>query len=211
MVRRQAALAVTITGTNFGPGATVTFGAAAATNVVVVSSTTITATTPAGSIGAVTVTVTNVGSQSGSLANGFTYNAAVAIGFSQVASSTPQSPTATVTVAYPAAQTAGDLNVVVVGWNDTTSTVQSVKDSVGNTYALAIGPTSASGDEPVDLLCVEHQRRQQHRHGDVQPGGGLSGCAHSGVSGCDGAGCEGGGEREQCDCQQRSGHHDQCQ
>ena len=48
-------------------------------------------------------------------------------------------------MAYPAAQTAGDLNVVVVGWNDTTSTVQSVKDSVGNTYSLAIGPTSASG------------------------------------------------------------------
>ncbi len=51
--------AVTITGTNFAAGATVTFGAAAATNVVVVNSTTITATTPAGSVGAVTVTVTN--------------------------------------------------------------------------------------------------------------------------------------------------------
>ncbi len=136
---------VTITGTNFASGAAVTFGSAAATNVVVVSSTSITATTPAGSVGAVTVTVTNIGSQSGSLANGYTYNAAVAIGFGQVASSTPQSPTATVTVAYPAAQTAGDLNVVVVGWNDTTSTVQSVKDSVGNSYSLAIGPTAASG------------------------------------------------------------------
>ncbi len=51
--------AVTITGTNFVAGATVTFGATAATNVVVVNSTTITATTPAGSAGAVTVTVTN--------------------------------------------------------------------------------------------------------------------------------------------------------
>ena len=50
--------AVTITGTNFAAGATVTFGSAAATNVVVVNSTTITATTPAGSAGAVTVTVT---------------------------------------------------------------------------------------------------------------------------------------------------------
>ena len=65
--------AVTITGTNFAAGATVTFGVAAATNVVVVSSTSITATTPAGSAGAVTVTVTNLGPQSGSLANGFTY------------------------------------------------------------------------------------------------------------------------------------------
>ena len=63
---------MTITGTNFAAGATVTFGSTAATNVVVVSSTTITATTPAGSAGAVTVTVT-VSGQSGSLTNGFTY------------------------------------------------------------------------------------------------------------------------------------------
>ncbi len=39
--------AVTITGTNFATGATVTFGGTAATNVVVASSTSITATTPA--------------------------------------------------------------------------------------------------------------------------------------------------------------------
>ena len=57
---------------------------------------------------------------------------------------TPQSTTATVPVAFTAAQTAGDLNVVVVGWNDTTATVQSVKDSAGNTYSLAIGPTSGT-------------------------------------------------------------------
>ena len=63
---------VTITGTNFATGATVTFGTAAATNVVVVNSTTITATTPAGSAGPVAVTVT-VSGQSGSLGNGFTY------------------------------------------------------------------------------------------------------------------------------------------
>ena len=132
---------VTITGTNFALGATVTFGPAAATNVVVVSGTSITATTPAGSAGAVSVTVT-VNGQSGSLTNGFTYQTAMAIGFSQVASSTPQSPTQTVTVAYPAAQAMGDLNIVVVGWNDTAATVQSVKDSVGNPYSLAIGPTS---------------------------------------------------------------------
>ena len=49
---------MTITGTNFVAGATVTFGGTAATNVVVVSSTTITATTPAHAVGAVTVTVT---------------------------------------------------------------------------------------------------------------------------------------------------------
>jgi hypothetical protein len=135
--------AVTITGTNFAAGATVTFGGTAATNVVVVSGTQITATTPAHAAGAVTVTVA-VSGQSGSLANGFTYNRAVAISFTQVASATPQLPTGTVSVSYPGAQTAGDLNVVVVGWNDTAATVQSVKDSGGNNYTLAIGPTSGT-------------------------------------------------------------------
>jgi hypothetical protein len=134
---------VTITGTNFAAGATVTFGTAAASNVVVVSGTQITATTPANAAGAVTVTVT-VSGQSGSLSKGFTYNPAVVIGFAQVAAATPQTATATVSVAYPAAQTAGDLNVVVVGWNDTTSTVQSVQDSGGNSYSLAIGPTTGT-------------------------------------------------------------------
>ena len=65
--------AVTITGTNFATGATVTFGTAAATNVVVASATKITATTPAGTAGSVTVTVTNTGGLSGSLNNGFIY------------------------------------------------------------------------------------------------------------------------------------------
>ena len=135
--------AVTITGTNFAAGATATFGGTAATNVVVVNSTTITATTPAHAAGAVTVTVT-VNGQNGNLANGFTYNGTVAISFVQVAAATPQTSTATVSVAYPGAETAGDLNVVVVGWNDTTATVQSVKDSGGNNYTLAIGPTSGT-------------------------------------------------------------------
>ncbi|MGB7134586.1 MAG: hypothetical protein WBD46_04835, partial [Acidobacteriaceae bacterium] len=67
--------------------------------------------------------------------------AAQAAGFVQAAAATPQTPVATVTVAYAKAQTAGDLNVVVVGWNDTTAAVQSVQDSAGNVYHLAIGPT----------------------------------------------------------------------
>ena len=48
-------------------------------------------------------------------------------------------------VTYPAAQTAGNLNVVAVMWGDTTSAVNSVTDSRGNVYALAVGPTKASG------------------------------------------------------------------
>jgi hypothetical protein len=35
--------------------------------------------------------------------------------------------------------------VVIVGWNDATAKVGSVKDTKGNSYALAIGPTQVSG------------------------------------------------------------------
>jgi hypothetical protein len=90
------------------------------------------------------VVVTNPDAQSGTLANGFTYSTTTAISFVQVAAATPQSATQTVAVTYPTAQTAGNLNLVVVGWNDTTATVQSVADSRGNTYTLAIGPTSGT-------------------------------------------------------------------
>ena len=48
------------------------------------------------------------------------------------------------TVTYTQAQLAGDLNVVVVGWNDSTAQIASVTDSKGNTYALAVGPTVQS-------------------------------------------------------------------
>lgn len=135
---------VTITGTNFVSGATVTFGGAAATNVVVVTSTSITATTPAHAAGAVSVSVTNPDSQSGSLIGGFTYTTGT-ISFIQVAAATPQSSPTTVAVPYAATQTVGDLNIVVVGWNNSTSLVQSVQDSAGNSYSLAIGPTTGTG------------------------------------------------------------------
>src|SRR5208282_4723872 len=51
------------------------------------------------------------------------------ITFVQVNAATPQSPQTTVPVAYAAPQFTGDLNVVVVGWNDVANTVSSVKDS----------------------------------------------------------------------------------
>jgi len=67
--------AVTITGTGFLSGATVQLGGTSATGVAVVSSTSITATTPAHAAGAVSVMVTNTDAQSGTLTNGFTYTA----------------------------------------------------------------------------------------------------------------------------------------
>ena len=65
--------AVTITGTGFESGATVTFGGASATNVVVVNATTVTATTPAHAAGVVSAVVTNPDMQSGTLAGAFNY------------------------------------------------------------------------------------------------------------------------------------------
>jgi len=90
------------------------------------------------------VVVTNPDGQSGTLANGFTYGT-VAISFAQVAAATPQSPQSSVSVTYPAAQSAGDLNIVVVGWDNTTASVSTISDTLGNTYTLAIGPTRGTG------------------------------------------------------------------
>jgi chitodextrinase len=59
--------------------------------------------------------------------------------------SDPQASNASVSVPYTLAQTAGDLNVVVVGWADSTSSVASVMDSSGVTYTLAVGPTVQPG------------------------------------------------------------------
>ncbi len=64
---------ITIVGTNFTAGATVTIGGLAATSVVVVNTTTITAVTPAHAAGTVDVTVTVAGPRSVTLTGGFQY------------------------------------------------------------------------------------------------------------------------------------------
>jgi hypothetical protein len=83
--------AVTITGTNFVSGASVTIGGTAATSITVVSPTQIAATTPAHVAGAVNVVVTNADAQSATAAGGYTY---VVFGspssFSATATSTSQ-------------------------------------------------------------------------------------------------------------------------
>jgi len=52
---------------------------------------------------------------------------------------------AQVSAVYASAQGAGDLNVVVVGWSDSTATVSTVTDTKGNVYTLAVGPTVVPG------------------------------------------------------------------
>src|SRR5215470_17364558 len=67
------------------------------------------------------------------------------IAFVQVNYATPQTPVSTVSVPFTSAQSAGNLNVVAVGWNDTTTQVVSVTDTKGNAYQLAVGPTARTG------------------------------------------------------------------
>jgi uncharacterized membrane protein len=57
----------------------------------------------------------------------------------------PQASHSSVFVPYTAAQSAGNLNLVVVAWEDSTATVRQITDSKGNTYTRAVGPTVISG------------------------------------------------------------------
>ena len=54
----------------------------------------------------------------------------------------PQTSQTSVSVPFNSAQTAGNLNVVVVGWKDTQASVSQITDTLGNTYIRAVGPTS---------------------------------------------------------------------
>ncbi len=74
-------------------------------------------------------------------------SALAAPAFVQSNAATPQSPQASVSVTFPEQQTAGNLNVVVVGWNDSEARVQAVTDMRGNPYKLAVGPIAVAGLE----------------------------------------------------------------
>ena len=136
---------INIQGTGFQIGATVSLGGTAATNVIVGSSTSITATVAPHAAGPLNVVVTNTDGQTGTLANGYTYSAATSgtISFVQGKSASLTSGSS-VAITYSIAQTAGNLNVVSVMWGDRTSVVSSVTDSQGNSYALAAGPAMAT-------------------------------------------------------------------
>ena len=87
---------------------------------------------------------TNLGPYSNT-ASATTTTSAATIAFVQRNFATPQSQQSSVAVTYTGAQTAGNLNVVAVGWNDSTATVSSVTDSKGNIYTRAVGPTTVAG------------------------------------------------------------------
>ncbi len=134
-----AGTSVTIAGANFGATqgtSTVTFNGTAATPTAW-SATSITAPVPTGATtGNVVVTV---GAQPSNGVN-FTVGIVSPILFVQTNSASPQATQTPVTVTYTGAQAAGNLNVVIVSWNDSTATISSVTDSIGNTYAVAAAP-----------------------------------------------------------------------
>jgi hypothetical protein len=132
---------VTIAGTNFGStqgASTVTFNGTSAIPKTW-SNTSIVVTVPAGATsGNVVVTV------GGTASNGFNFTVGFAppIAFVQAGSNQNVDaplPTAQnfITVPFKGAQTTGNLNVVVVGWQDSSATVASVTDTAGNVYTLA--------------------------------------------------------------------------
>ena len=137
--------AVNISGSDFAAGAKVTVGGVPADQVLVANVNTMQAHLPAGSAGSSTAVVTNPSGTSGTLVGGYTYAPAATISFVQANSAQPTSPAATATITYPLPQTAANLNVVIIGWADATTTVQSVTDSAGNTYNLAFSPTVGTG------------------------------------------------------------------
>ena len=198
---------MTITGTNFAAGATVTFGGTAATNVVVVSGTQITATTPAGSAGAVTVTVTSMG-RAGSLTNGFTYVAPptvssvspnsgpVAGGTAVTITGTNFATGATVTFGGTAAT-----NVVVVSGTQITATTPA--GSAGAvTVTVTVNGQSWEPDQRVHLRCSTDGEQRIAEHGynggrDVGDDHGDELCYGSdGNVWRDGSDERGGGERD---------------
>jgi chitodextrinase len=86
----------------------------------------------------------NVSAQSQPLTATTLSTPAAPIAFVQRNSAVPQSPQSTVTVAYTSAQTAGDTNILAIGWSGTAATITSVTDSKGNAYQAAIPATSGS-------------------------------------------------------------------
>jgi hypothetical protein len=117
--------AVTIGGTNFVNGATVAIGGVAATNVVVGSASSITATTGAHSAGTVNVVVTNGDQQSGTLTNGYAYS----------------SPSPTVVAITPSSGTsAGGTSLSISG----TNFANGATVSIGGAAATSVVVTNSS-------------------------------------------------------------------
>jgi Domain of unknown function (DUF4082)/IPT/TIG domain len=133
---------VTLTGSNFADGATVSFGSAGASSVTFISATELEAVSPPGSAGNASVVVTNPGGQSASLANAFIYSSGPT-----VTSVSPNSGSAsggtTVTITG-----SGFESGAMVAFGVTAATSVTVLSS---TEIQAVTPTEPAGSESVTV------------------------------------------------------------
>jgi len=139
---------VTITGTNFAPGAIVSFGVATATQVSVVNSTTINATTPPHVAGSANVVVTNSAGDQGSLPNGFLYT------------SVPPPTQPLLNVAVPnSGSTAGGDTVTIAGSNIVPGMTVTFGGNPAtivsrSTVSLIVTTPAGSAGSPVDITVT---------------------------------------------------------
>jgi chitodextrinase len=107
-------------------------------------------------IGSYTITVTGNG---GGIQQTATVTLTVGtslINYVQGNYATPQASQTSVPVVFTNAQSGGDLNVVAIGWNDSTATVSTVTDTKGNVYTIAVGPTTISGVESQSIYYARN-------------------------------------------------------
>ncbi|MHC4601611.1 MAG: IPT/TIG domain-containing protein, partial [Planctomycetota bacterium] len=123
---------VTITGTDFVSGATVTIGGNPATNVAFVNATTITCDTPAGTAGTADVTVTNPDTQADTLAGAFTY----------------VPPPSLTSINPTSGPTAGGTNVTLTGTDFQNGATVTIGGNPCTNYNYAGVPTTITCDTP---------------------------------------------------------------
>ncbi|MDA0365850.1 MAG: IPT/TIG domain-containing protein [Chloroflexi bacterium] len=154
--------AISIAGTGFAAGATVTIGGAAASSVVVVSASQITAITPPGVVGAATVLVTGSGGAISGLASAFTYTSGSSTPTSPPIGGIPQITSVTPASGSPAGGTAitiigngfVDGASVRVGGAVAVTTVISATQIVASTPAGTAGNTSLIVTNPDGVSAV---------------------------------------------------------
>jgi hypothetical protein len=93
---------------------------------------------PSGDSGLGTTTEGDAGTDAGE-------TSAAVIAFVQATSQDTKNSVTAASATYANPQQAGDLDVVVVGWSDSSHGVSSISDSAGNVYVRAAAPASANG------------------------------------------------------------------
>jgi hypothetical protein len=73
--------------------------------------------------------------------------------FIQQAYSVPQTPQLVVSVPYPQSETAGNANLLAIGWNDAVATITNVSDSASNIYQVAVPTFRGNGMSQAIYYC----------------------------------------------------------